>query len=68
MTELKPWYRSKTVWGSLVAIGAAVGSIVGIDIDRELQVSLADAALQFVTAAGALVALFGRLTATSLIE
>lgn len=68
MLDHKPWYTSKTIWGALVAIGATLASMMGFDLDTQAQGQLVDAALQLVTAAGALVAIFGRLVATDFIE
>ncbi len=33
MIEEKAWYESKTIWGSLVSVGAALIAILGVDID-----------------------------------
>lgn len=63
MNDTKPWYHSRTVWGALIAIAASIGGTFGIMIGAEEQGVLADAALQIVGAAGALFALFGRLSA-----
>ena len=68
MLDHKPWYTSKTIWGALVAIAATLASMMGFDLDTQAQGQLVDAALQLVTAAGALVAIFGRLVATDFIE
>ncbi|MDD9910850.1 MAG: hypothetical protein OXR62_14325 [Ahrensia sp.] len=68
MNNIKPWYASKTIWGSLIAVLAAAGSAVGIDVDAQSQAHLVDAALQLTAVAGSLFAVFGRLTADTLIE
>lgn len=68
MSDHKPWYLSKTIWGALVAILATLGSMIGLEIDQPSQATLVDATLQIVTAAGAVIALFGRLVATDYIE
>ena len=68
MIDRKPWYTSKTIWGALVAILATLASMMGFDLDSDAQADLVEAALQLVTAAGALVAIFGRLVATDFIE
>ena len=67
MVEEKPWYMSKTIWGSLVSVAAALAGAFGIAIDAQSQLAIADAAVQIVAAAGALIAIYGRLTATQVI-
>ena len=68
MTDSKPWFLSKSIWASLVAILAAVASAIGIEIDSAARTELTDAAFQLVTIGASLAALFGRLVATSRIE
>ncbi len=67
MIDEKPWYLSKTIWGSLVAVGAALAGAAGFAIDGDNQSALAETILQLVTAAGALIAIYGRLSATDII-
>lgn len=68
MHDHKPWYTSKTIWGAAVAIVATILSMMGFDLDDAAQAQVVEAALQLVTAAGAIVAIFGRLVATDYIE
>lgn len=68
MIDEKPWYLSKTIWGSLVAVGAALASTVGLSIDGESQLAISEAILQVVAAAGALFSIYGRLSATDIIS
>lgn len=68
MNDAKPWYTSKTIWGSLIAVGAALGSGLGYTIDGAMQQQMTDALVQLTAVAGSLVAVFGRLTATTRIE
>lgn len=65
MTDAKPWYRSRTVWGGIVAIAASVAGLAGTPVDAGQQALLTEAILQAVTAAGALVAILGRFAANS---
>jgi hypothetical protein len=65
MEELKPWYMSRTIWGGLVAAGAAFGGLFGLSLEGADQAALTEALLQAVGAAGAVVAILGRLAATS---
>ncbi len=68
MNDLKPWYQSKTIWGSLVAIGAALASALGYPIDQATQSMMVESLLQLATVGGSLFAIFGRLSATSEIQ
>ncbi len=68
MIDEKPWYLSRTIWGSLIAVAAALGSILGISLDQVTQTELADIVVQMAGAAGALVAIYGRLSATEIIS
>lgn len=67
MVEEKPWYLSKTIWGSLVAVAASLAGIAGVPIEAGAQGQIADALVQAIGAVGALVAIYGRLTATNVI-
>ena len=67
MIDEKPWYLSKTIWGSLVAVGAALASAVGLNIDAQNQQLISDAIMQFIAAGGALFSIYGRLSATDII-
>ena len=64
MPHTKPWYRSKTVWGSLIAILAAVLGIWDVRIDADDQARLVELIVQATGALGGLVALVGRFRAT----
>ncbi|NMG38984.1 hypothetical protein GRZ55_07000 [Chelativorans sp. ZYF759] len=65
MEQSKPWYRSRTIWASLVTVAAALAAIVGIPFAEADQAMLTETILQTVTAVGGLVALVGRLVARS---
>jgi len=68
MIESKPWYYSKTIWASLIAILAALGSVLGISVDQETQVQLSEALVQIVTVLASLFAIVGRISATTRID
>ena len=68
MTDVKPWYESKTIWSSLIAILAAVGSVFGFNLDQESQMQMSEIALQLVTVVASVLAVFGRLSAKSIID
>ena len=65
MDEAKPWYRSRTIWASLVTVAAALAALSGIAVSEADQAMLTETILQAVTAIGGLVALVGRLVAKS---
>lgn len=63
MYENKPWYLSKTVWGSLIAVGAAVAAGFGVIVDAGTQDEIAGYAVAIAGAVGGLVAVWGRVKA-----
>lgn len=68
MSESKPWYFSKTIWASLIAVAGAVLSAIGFDLDENVQADLTDIAIQFVTVTASIAAIFGRLAAQTRID
>ena len=60
----KPWYLSRGVIGSAVAIGAGVAAIFNYQIDADLQASIAQEVLGFGSLAGGALALCGRIKAS----
>jgi hypothetical protein len=64
MGELKNWYMSKTVWGGVVAILASCSHLLGVEIGSDDQSGLVDGLTALATAAGGLVAIRGRISAT----
>ena len=68
MLDVKPWYLSKTIWASLVAVAAAILSAFGIPLGEPMQREIVELILQTITVAASLAAIFGRLVATSEIE
>ncbi len=65
MMDTKPWYESRTVWGSIVAVGASLAGVFGLAVEPQEQLLIVDTALQAISAAGAILALYGRFVATS---
>ncbi|PNQ25498.1 hypothetical protein C2E26_08490 [Rhizobium sp. YIC5082] len=68
MDSTKAWYQSRTIWGALVAVFAPLFSIAGLDLPTGLQGELADGLVTVAGGIGGLVALYGRLSATSAIR
>ena len=65
MTDSKPWYLSRTIWASLITIVTAAAAILGVPVAGIDNAALTDTLLQAVTAISGLVAIFGRLWASS---
>ncbi|KGD85801.1 MULTISPECIES: hypothetical protein [Rhizobium/Agrobacterium group] len=63
MDGMKAWYQSKTVWGALIAVGASLLQVAGIELGADMQADLADIAVTLAGAAGGLLAIYGRISA-----
>lgn len=63
MIESKPWYLSKTVWGAGLAVFASALHLAGVEIGLEEQGALADGLVALCGAMGALLAIYGRISA-----
>jgi hypothetical protein len=68
MTTTKQWYLSRTIWASAVTIAVSVGGLVGLPVANIDGGALTDGLLQALTAVSGLIALFGRVSATSRIS
>ncbi len=68
MEDVKQWYLSKTVWGALLALGASVIQFTGVQIGVADQSTVADSAVAIAGAVGSLMAVYGRVTASSSIK
>lgn len=64
----KYWYKSKTVWGGLIAVGAAIAGAFGVSMDADTQNKIADYIVVGVGAVGGLVAIYGRFKADQQIK
>lgn len=65
MTDSKPWYLSRTIWASLITIVTAAAGILGVPVAGIDNAALTETLLQAITAISGLVAIFGRLGASS---
>ena len=63
MNLLKPWYLSRTIWASAVAVAATLASAVGLPLDATDVAALPDAVLQAVAAVAGVIAIIGRISA-----
>ena len=68
MLNAKPWYMSKTIWGSLVSILAAFLGLWDFDLSASEQARVVELIVQLIGASGAMLALIGRFLATRRLE
>lgn len=65
MMQVKPWYTSRTIWASVVAVLASIAGLVGIDVAADEAAMMTDALMNAVAAVGAVIAVVGRIVARS---
>lgn len=63
MTDAKPWYLSKAVWGSVVTVIASLSGLVGLSISPQMAVEAVDLIILLITTLSGLFSLWGRLSA-----
>jgi hypothetical protein len=63
MNNTKPWWQSKTVWASIMAMLAGMASLAGVSLDATLQDELANLITAAAEVASGAVAIFGRVQA-----
>lgn len=63
MDSTKQWWKSKTVWGGLITLGAAVAGAFGVSVDAETQGMIVEYVSITASAIGGLVAILGRIKA-----
>ena len=68
MDETKEWYRSRTVWGALIAVLAPLLHAAGLNLPGGYESALVDGVTTVAGAVGGLIALYGRLSATQTIR
>ena len=68
MEDTKKWYMSKSVWGGMIAVAAAVAGAFGFSIGAEEQSILAESAVAVAGVVGAVVAVVGRVKASKKIK
>ncbi len=64
MIELKSWYSSKTVWGAAIVIVASCANLFGLEISAGDQHDLTENLSAIVAAAGGIIAIWGRISAS----
>ena len=65
MSDIKPWYLSRTIWAAFVSVAATGLAALGLPIDAAARDGLVEAILQLVSAAAGTIAIVGRVTATT---
>ncbi len=65
MNDIKPWYLSRTIWAAVVTIATALAGLSGLPVDGFDQPALVEGVLQSVAALAGVIALLGRLGATT---
>ncbi len=63
MTDTKPWWQSKTLWGAIVTLGSTVLGLAGLDFGDVDSDTLIDVLTSLGAAIGGVLAIFGRITA-----
>lgn len=65
MDETKPWWQSKTIWGSVVMVIAVVAQFFNVSIDDAARSEIVEILSSLGGVVGAALAVFGRITATA---
>ncbi len=63
MTDIKPWWQSKTLWGAIVTIGSAALGLAGLDLGDADREALVELLTSLGAAVGGLIAIVGRIAA-----
>jgi hypothetical protein len=64
MDAFKPWYFSRTIWASAIAVIATLANALGFPLDAADASALPDAILQAIAAVAGVVAILARLSAS----
>ncbi|HMM62578.1 MAG: hypothetical protein WA975_00750 [Mesorhizobium sp.] len=63
MIGTKPWYLSRTIWASIIAVLTGLAGLGGLPVDGLDNAALVETLLQAISAISGLIAVFGRLSA-----
>ena len=66
--DSKYWWQSRAVWGGVIAIVAGIGPLVGVVLEPDTQNALIECLTGLFAAVGGLLALIGRLQASTTIQ
>lgn len=67
MKDVKSFLRSKTIWGAVIAVAPPVLNLLGYSVTGADVAQVSGSIDSIVTAVGALLAVYGRVTATKAI-
>ena len=65
MTNIKPWWQSKTLWGAIVAIASSALGFAGLELGEADAEALTGLLTSLGAAIGGIIAIVGRLKAKS---
>ncbi|MCZ4288021.1 hypothetical protein [Hoeflea alexandrii] len=65
MTDMKPWWQSKTLWGAIVAIASSVFGLAGLELGDADAETLTGLLTSLGVVLGGIIAIVGRLKAKS---
>lgn len=64
--DSKSWYQSRAVWGGIVSIAFSVAGLFGHDVSGKVdQATVANALVTLGAAVGGVLAIYGRIKATT---
>jgi len=63
MTDMKPWWQSKTLWGAVVTIASAVLGLTGLDLAEADREALTGLLTSLGAGLGGVIAIMGRIRA-----
>ncbi|MEM5494008.1 hypothetical protein [Hoeflea sp. AS16] len=63
MTDMKPWWQSKTLWGAVVTIVSAVLGLTGLDLAEADREALTGLLTSLGAGLGGVIAIMGRIRA-----
>lgn len=68
LPQAKSAFKSRTVIGGLIAVGAGIAGLFGVQIDPSTQTTVVTTIVDVASAVGGLVAIWGRLKATHVVK
>ena len=65
MTDIKPWWQSKTLWGAIVTLASSVLGLAGLELGKADADALTGLLTSLGGAIGGIIAIVGRVRAKS---
>ena len=65
MTDIKPWWQSKTLWGAIVTVASVALGLAGLELGEADAEALTGLLTSLGAALGGIIAIVGRLKAKS---